>query len=304
MSIKNILDLFKATFSDWKEDKASRLAAALSYYTIFSLAPLLTICIAIAGSVFGRDAARGLVKDQVERLMGAQSADAIQSMLIDASKPSKGIVASAIGVLTLLLGASGVFGQLKDGLDTIWEIEPKPGRGIVALVRDRFLSLAMVVGIGFLLLVSLIISASLAALGKIADGSLPLKPFVLEILNSIVAFIIATVLFALIYKVLPDVEIRWSDVWIGAVITSVLFTIGKILIGLYLGRSGVASVYGAAGSLLLILIWVYYSAQIVFFGAEFTQVYANRYGSQIKPREGAAFISDEARAQQGLRSKN
>jgi len=215
-------------------------------------------------------------------------------VIANASKPSAGIIATVVGLVTLLLGATGLFGELQDSLNTIWEVAPKK-RSILETVRARILSFAMVVAIAFLLLVSLVISAGLAALGQFMSGVLPLPEAILQGVNFVISFAIITVLFGLIYKVLPDAEIAWHDVWIGAAFTAFLFTIGKLAIGLYLGHSGTASTYGAAGALVLLLLWVYYSAQIVFFGAEFTQVYANRYGSHVRPASDATSIADQLR---------
>jgi membrane protein len=299
-SLRQVVELFKAAFADWNEDKASRLAAALSYYAAISLAPLLIVVLGIAGLAFGREAATGQVAAQITGLLGNQAAQVIQDILANSSKPSTGIVSTIVGTVVLLLGASGVFGALQDGLDTIWEVQPKPGRGIAGLIKSRFLSLTMVFGVCFLLLISLAISAALSALGKYAGEALPMPVFVLELLNFIVSLVIITLLFALMYKFIPDVEIRWNDVWIGAAITALLFTIGKFLIGLYLGRSTIGTAYGAAGSLVVILVWIYYSAQILFFGAELTQVYTNKYGSRIRPAKDAEPVTSESRAQEGL----
>jgi membrane protein len=304
MSISEIISFFKAGFADWSEDKASRLAAALSYYSAVSLAPLLIILLGIAGLVFGQEAATGQVAAQIQGFLGEQSAQAIQDIIANANKPDTGILSTIIGTVILLLGASGVFGELQDGLNTVWEVKPKPGRGILGIIKHRFLSMAMVLGIGFLLLVSLVLSAALAALGTYLGGVLPVPALVLHLINFIVSFGVITLLFALMYKFVPDVEISWNDVWIGAAITALLFTIGKILIGLYLGRSTVGSTYGAAGSLIVILIWIYYSAQILFFGAELTQVYTNKYGSRMKPAKDAEPITSSDRSEEGLpRSK-
>ncbi len=280
----NILGLLKDTFADWNADKAPQLAAALAYYTVFSLAPLLIIVIAIAGLAFGQEAAQNQVVGQLRGLVGEQGGETIQEMIKSASKPADGILATIIGVVTLLFGAAGAFGQMKATLNTIWNVPPRPVsgiKGIILAIKSQLISLAMVLGIGFLLLVSLILSAGISAVSNFMGERLPLPPIVWQIIDFVVSFGIITLLFAAIYKVLPDADIAWSDVWIGAAITSLLFVIGKILIGLYLGHSSVASSYGAAGSLVVLLLWIYYSAQILFFGAEFTQVYANRYGSRI-----------------------
>jgi membrane protein len=298
--MKTIIDILKKTYSEWSEDKASRLAAALAYYSVISLAPILVILIAIAGLVFGKEAAQGQVVSEIRQFVGDLGAEAIQTVIVNTSDPQSGTFATIFGVITLLFGASGVFAQLQDGMNTIWEVQPKPGRGIFAVIKDRFLSLTMVLGVGFLLLVSLGISAALAAFGKFLGGILPLPEVLLAILNFIISFCLITLLFAMIFKFLPDVKIGWRDVWIGAALTSFLFTLGKFILGFYLGRSSVTSAYGAAGSIVLILIWVYYSSQILFFGAEFTQVYANTYGSRIKPDKDAVPITEEARAQEGI----
>ena len=300
MHPKAIFGLLKATYTDWSEDKAPRLGASLAYYTVFSLAPLLLIVITIAGLVFGQEAVQGRIVAQIGGLLGEEGAEAIQQMIVGASKPRTGAIASAVGIATLLFGASGVFGALHDALNTIWEVEPKPGQGVLGMIKDRFLSFTMVLGVGFLLLVALVVSAALAAMGEFMGGVLPVPEGVVHIVNLIVAFGIITLLFALIYKILPDVEIRWSDVWTGAAFTALLFTIGKFALGLYLGKGTVGSAYGVAGSLIVILLWVYYSAQILFFGAEFTQVYANKYGSRVVPAEGAVPVTEEARAEQGM----
>lgn len=301
--LKRAFELLKNTYQSWSEDKASRLAAALAYYTIFSIAPLLVIAIAIAGLVFGHEAARGQITEQIRGVMGPTSAAAVQDMLANAQTPASGIIATIIGVVTLLFGAAGVFGQLQDALNTIWGVEPKPGRGILATVKERFLSFAMVLGVGFLLLVSLLVSAGISALTKFVGHAIPGVPWLWEAVNNIVSFGVFGLLFAMIFKILPDAKVQWRDVWIGALMTSLLFILGKFAIGLYLGRSSVASSYGAAGSLVVLLLWIYYSAQILFFGAEFTQVYATASGTEIEPAEGAIAVTQPARAEQGLKGE-
>jgi membrane protein len=285
---RNLLYLLRTTVEQWNSDKAPQLAAALAYYTVFSMAPLLIIVIAIAGLVFGHSAAENQIVGQIRGTVGEQSALLIQDMIRSASRPADGVLATIIGLITLLAGAAGVFGQLKAALNIIWNVPPaqRPGElaGILNMLKQEFLSFTMVLGIGFLLLVSLVFSAALAALNNFVNNNVTVPPVIWEIVNFVVSFGIITPLFAAIYKVLPDAKIDWQDVWIGAALTSLLFTTGKLLLGLYLGRSSVASSYGAAGSLVVILLWVYYSAQILFFGAEFTQVYANRFGSKISYR--------------------
>lgn len=296
----DLLPLFKDTATSWSKDKAARLAAALSFYTVFSLAPLILIAIAVAGLAFGREAASGAIAGQISRLVGQQAGEAIQGIVQNANRPAHGIVASILGVVTLLFGASGVFGQLKDALNTIWGVQPKPGQGIWVFLKDRFLSFTMVLGVGFLLLVSLLLSTALSAftgyLGGFASGVTWLGP----VLDIVISLVVVTVLLGLMFKVLPDAEVQWRDVWIGAFLTAVLFTVGKFLIGLYLGRSSVGSAYGAAGSLVILLLWTYYSSQILFFGAEFTKVYAQKFGSQIVPEKNAVAVTQETREEQGM----
>ncbi len=292
-------DLIKETADEWSQDRAPRLGAALAYYTVFSIVPLLVIIIAVIGLVFGQEAAESYILGQIAALIGPQTAATIKDMLERAQQPSTGVMATVVAVVTLLVGASAVFGQLQDALNTIWEVEPKPGRGLLGLLRDRFISLLAVLGTGFLLLVSLVLSAALAAVGRWFEAWLPVPEVVLHALNFALSFAVITMLFAMMFKMLPDARIAWGDVWIGAAMTALLFTIGKFLIGLYLGKSNIASAYGAAGSLVVILVWVYYSAQIFLFGAEFTAVYANRLGSRIAPAEGAVRTEPAVHQQAG-----
>ncbi|TVQ12070.1 MAG: YihY/virulence factor BrkB family protein [Leptolyngbya sp. DLM2.Bin27] len=300
MKVSAFVPLFKETFKEWGEDKVSRLAAALAYFTVFSIAPLLIIAISVAAIFFGEEAARGQIVDQIQGLMGPEGAAAVESMIANANQAQGGLVATIIGVVTLLFGASGVFAQLQDALNTIWEVAPKPGQGIANFVRSRFLSFGMVLIIAFLLLVSLVISAAVAGAGTYVSGIAPGMAALWEFINFLISFGVITLLFAAIYKVLPDVKIVWSDVWIGAAVTALLFTIGRTLIGLYLGNAAVGSAYGAAGSLVVLLVWVFYSAQILLFGAEFTQVYTRRHGSHIRPAEHAVSLTDDGRVQQGI----
>ena len=287
VNLKDMLKLLSATYTKWTEDHAQGLGAALAFYAVFSLAPLLLIVIAIAGSVFGQEAAEGQIIGQIQGLVGEESATAIQSMIEEARKPAAGIIATVLAIVLLLLGATGVFAQLQEALNTIWRVEETPREGIWKILKDRFISLMAVLGTGFLLLISLVISAGLSAVGTTLEHSLPFPEFLLQLINFFVSFAIVTVLFAMIYKLLPDISIQWSDVWIGAIITSLLFTIGKFLIGFYLGKSDVGIAYGGAGSLVVILIWVYYASQIFLFGAEFTAVYAESRGSRLAPLEHA-----------------
>lgn len=291
--------LFAQSFHDWLEDRALRFSAALAYYSIFAMAPLVIIAISVAGLIFGQEAARGQVYQQIEWLLGPKGAEQIQSLIQASSDPHKSWLATAIGVLALLVGASGVFGQLKDALNSIWGVRLKPGDGIMGSLREYLLSFSMVVGVGFLLIISLLLSAVLQAVNTFMTGYLPIPSFVVP-LTALVSLVILVALFGLIFKVLPDVEIGWGDVLIGAAVTSVLFSVGKFLIGLYLARSSVASSFGAAGALILILVWVYYSTTIFLLGAEFTKAYARRFGSGINPSKKACFVSESMRSEQGL----
>jgi membrane protein len=291
MQLRQVRAVFGEAFHGWREHDASRMAAALAYYTVFSLAPILVISIAVAGLVFGQEAAEGRIVGQISGLVGAKSASALEAMIAAARKPSTGILATVIGLATLIFGATGVFGELQESLNTVWGVKPKPGRGFLRMLKSRFVSFTMVIGIGFLLLVSLVVSAAIAALGSWVSGLLPWPEAVLQALNTAVSIGAVALLFAMIFRVLPDVEIRWRDVWAGALFTAVLFALGKLAIGLYLGKSSTASSYGAAGALVVILVWVYYSAQILFFGAELTRSWAYQHGSRIEPDEDAMPIA-------------
>ena len=295
MSVKEAISILKETFSEWMEDQAPTLGAALAYYTVFSLAPLLIISISIAGLFFGKEAAQGQIFDQLRGLLGDESGRAMQVMVQNASaEPATGFVATLVGFVILLFGASGVFGQLQTSLNAIWGVQPKPGRGILGIIQDRILSFGFILVVGFLLLVSLVLTAVIAFVGHRFGDMVPGMEALAQILNSIFSLAVITLLFAMMFKFLPDARIAWHDVWIGAFITAALFTVGKFALGLYLGKSGVASSYGAAGSLIVLLLWVYYSSQIVFFGAEFTQVYANRFGSHVAPSSNAVAVSKQA----------
>lgn len=292
--------LVGAAFAEWSEDKAPRLGAALAYYTALSLAPLLLISVSIAGMVFGEEAAQGQIVGQLRGLVGDDGARAIEDMLAHARRPESGTIAMVVGVLTLLVGASGVFGQLQDALNTVWEVTPKPGRSWWDVIKDRFLSVTMVFGTGFLLLVSLVVSTALSVAGETLVGVSPGLEAVAQASVGLLSFAVVTFLFAMIFKFLPDARIAWRDVWIGATATAALFVVGKLAIGLYLGHASIGSAYGAAGSFVVLLVWVYYSAQILLFGAELTQVYANRGRGQATPTPNAVRISVEQRAQEGL----
>lgn len=293
---RRVWALLKDTATAWSEDKVPRHGAALAYYTVFSIVPLLVVVIAIIGLLFGREATESYILDQIAAVIGPQSAEALKEMLQRANQPSTGIVATVTATVTLLLGASGVFGQLQDSLNSIWGVRPKEGRGIWGIIKDRFISFSALLGTAFLLLVSLVISAGLAAIGQWFGGRLPAPEVVLHFLEFLLSFALITGLFAMMFKLLPDARVAWSNVWIGAGLTALLFTVGKFALGLYLGKSDIGSAYGAAGSLVILLVWVYYSAQIVLFGAEFTQVYANAVGRQISPDEDA-MVANPKKAQ-------
>jgi membrane protein len=279
---KVIYELLKKTYTDWSRDKAPRMGAALAYYTIFSLAPLLVIAIAIAGFVFGREAVEGRITYQIQGLVGSESARAVQTMIQSAHKPAHGVIATIFGVVILLVGASGVFTEMQDALNSIWKVDTTSKTGLWNMLKYRFLSFGMVLGIGFLLLVSLLLSAALAAVTTYASEILPIPPAALHAVDFLFSVLFIAALMALIFKFLPDAKIAWGDVWVGAALTSLLFTAGKFLIGFYIGKSVTMSAYGAAGSVVIMLTWIYYSAQLLYFGAEFTHVYSKEYGSQCK----------------------
>jgi membrane protein len=289
MSPKQVWRMLKAAFQEWNDDKAARLAAALAYYTLFSLAPLLILVIAIAGLFFDSTAVRQQIMGQVEALIGGTSADFVSTILDNANRPgnNSGIIASLISVGLLLVGATGVLTQLQLSLNTIWSVEARPDIGFLNLLRKRLLSLGMIIVIGFLLLVSLVISSVIAGFSDYLNTLAPSLDTIVQLLNFVVSFGITTLLFAMIFKFLPDVVITWGDVWFGSAATAILFSLGKFLIGLYLGNSSFGSSYGAAGSVIILLVWVFFSAQILFYGAELTQIYSRRFGSQIQPNRYA-----------------
>jgi len=286
------ITLAKDTFSEWREDEALELGAALAYYTIFSIAPLLLVVIAVAGLVWGREAVQGQIVGQLGHLVGPQGGEAIQTLVANAAKQGRGssILATIVAFATSLLGATGVFAELQSTLNHIWNVKATPKNGIWGFLRTRVISFGMILGVGFLLLVSLVISAALAAIDNYMVGLMPGIEILIRIVSFVLSLGVITVLLAMIYRYLPDVKISWRDVWVGAAVTALLFTVGKVLLGLYLGRSSTASVFGAAGSLVILLLWIYYSAQILFFGAEFTQVYARYRGVQILPSEHAVRV--------------
>lgn len=302
LDAKGLFGVLKDAFSEWNEDKAPRLAAALAYYTAFSIAPLLLIAIAIAGFFFGLAGSDGNneARRQITSLIPG-GGDAISQLLDAADKSGQTGIAAIIGVITLLFGASGLFGQLQDALNTIWEVQPKPNQGILATIKNRFFSFAAVLGTGFLLLVSLVVTSALSFIVGQFQNLLPGADIVWTIISYLVNFALVTGIFALMFKYIPDAKIAWGDVWIGAGVTAVLFMIGQFALNWYLSSQETA--YGAFGSLIVLLLWVFYSAQILFFGAEFTQVYARRFGSQIQPAENAMPVDEASRENQGMPRK-
>jgi membrane protein len=271
--------LLKAAFAGWWNDRAMSLGASIAFFTVFSLAPMLLAAIAVAGLAFGRDAAQGAIVGELGGLIGTNEASALEAMIASASNVGSGILGTAIGIVTFLLLVTGAVVELQDNLNIIWKAKPPPNYGILSFVRTRLVSLALVLGIGFLLLVSLVIDTGLTAVGHYLEANFSGSTIILRFLNSLVAFAVATLLFAMMFKLLPAVDLRWSDVWTGSLVTALLFTLGKFLIGYYLGKSNVASSYGAAASIITILLWIYYSSLILLFGAEFTKAYAESRGS-------------------------
>lgn len=298
---RDLVQLLKTAASDWVDDGAMRLSSSLAYYAIFSLAPLLVILISMAGLVFGEDAARGQLSQQIATLAGKGAGEAIQAAVqSSAAHQSSGMLATVLSTALLLFGASTVFAELKDALNSIWGVVVKPGRPFFTLVHDRFFSFSIVLAIGFLLLVSLVISVMLAALGHYMSGRFQLPPVYWQAWDFVLSFAVISGLFAIIFRLLPNVKLRWRDVWLGAVTTSLLFTLGKFIIGYYLATSRVASSFGAAGSVVIVLVWIYYSACILFFGAEITKGYTRKFGSGVVPNSRAMLIDDLLRARLGV----
>lgn len=288
MHIRTAAGLFLEALKGWWNHNVPRLGASLSFYTIFALAPVLLVAIAVAGAVFGEDAVRGRVVSELEELTGRSSAAIIQQLLARAADQEAGIIASVVGGVTFLLTSTGAFLELQAGLNQIWGVKAQPGANVVSFLKQRLISFGLVVGIGFLLLVSLAVSTALSAAEEWMTGRLPESAAALQASNFVLSFAVITVLFALVYKVLPDVHLKWKDVWVGGAVTALLFSLGKYLIGLYLGSRAPASSYAAAGSFLVFLLWVYYSAQIVLLGAEFTRVWSERHGETADVVEHAA----------------
>lgn len=298
---RSTFELLREAFNDFREDKSPRLAAAIAYYSAFAIAPLLLLTIAIAGIFFGDKAIQGQLGAQLDNVIGPEGAGAIQEILKNARLEGDGGLATLISIAMLIVAATGLFGQLQDALNTVWEVAPKPGRGLVRTIRTRLTGFLLILGAGALLLLSIVASAAVTFMNQHMGGFIPGSEILSQALQLGISLALVTLVFALIFRVLPDVDVRWRDVWMGAIITAILFTIGKQLLGLYLARSSVTSAYGAAGSLAVILLWVYYSAQILLFGAEFTQVYARRHGNVINPSRDAIPLTEGQRLQQGMR---
>ncbi len=294
MSFSSFFTLFKQSFSGWNKDQATVWCAALAYYTLFSIGPLLLIILSIVGFVFSKNNLEANIFGQIESLLGSDGAKMMESVIANSKNTSSSILGLVSGLITLALGAIGVFAQLQQMLNKIWGVTQKPKSGLMPFIESRLLNLSLVGVIAFLLLVSLLISTFIASIGTYFKYLLPFSPFILESINLITSFVVISILFGFILKVLPDVELKFKDVWLGAILTSVLFTVGKTLIGLYIGNNGVASSFGAAGSIIVLLLWVYYSSQILFFGAEFTKFHFLSQGRKIKPSK-YSILNEEAK---------
>jgi membrane protein len=293
-SLKNIWALLLATFKGFGEDRCMKLSASLAYYTVFSLAPLLMLIISLASVFFGQEAIQGKVFSEVNGLIGNEAAKQLQDMIKNVQLSGKTNTALIIGIFTLLLGATSVFIEIQDSINTIWRVKAKPKRGWVKMLKDRLLSSSLIISLGFLLIVSLVINGMILALSDIITRYLPdVTVILINILNIVISFIVITVLFGIIFKFLPDVKIGWKDVKWGAFFTAVLFIIGRFLIGLYIQTTGTGSAYGAAGSLMVILVWIYYTAAILYLGAEFTQAYAEKFGVKIEPADYAVYVEQK-----------
>jgi membrane protein len=290
--IRAFCSLMGAAASSWSEDNAMRLSAALAYYSIFSMAPLLVFTISALGLIFGEDAARGRIADELRQFAGRGTAEAIQAIVLSVSRHAASYSAKALGLAVLIFGASGAFGELKDALNTIWGVHIKPGNTVKKVIRARVISFLVVFSVGLLLLVMVLVSAALAALGDSVRRFLALPPVVWHCADLALSLAISTLLFAMIFRILPNVLLRWRDVWFGALCAAILFTAGKFLIGFYLGTTGIATYYGAAGSVMVILLWVYYSACILFFGAELTKAWVVKHGTGIVPDKRAVLLRD------------
>ncbi len=274
MATKQAISLLSETYRKWSDHEAPRLGASVAFYSILSFAPLLILITAVIALVFGHENANGALVNEARQVIGERGADTVQTLLKNAQKPASGVIASIVAFLTLLFGASGVFTELQNALNLMWDVKGQSTSGVMGIIKQRLFSFGMVLSVGFLLLVSLVLSAGLAAMGRFFGQLMPMPPLVLQSINFVVSFAAVTVLFALMLKYVPSTKVAWRDVAVGAVGTALLFTIGKQLLGVYLAKASVGSTYGAAGSLVAVIVWIYYSAQIFFFGAEFTRVYA------------------------------
>jgi membrane protein len=304
MKVGSAVSLLKKTYGNWSNHHAPRLGASVAFYTLLSFAPLLVLTVAVVALVFDKQRAQSGLIDQARQMIGDRGADTVKALFSTAQKPASGLMASIIAFITLLFGASGVFAELRDALNIIWDAEPADKSGLVGMIKDRLFSFGMVLSVGFLLLVSLIISAGLAVVGTFFSHLLPLPAFVFAAINFVVSFIVIAVLFALLFKFVPARHIPWRDVWVGAIGTAILFTLGKFLLGFYLGKASVGSAYGAAGSLVAVIVWVYYSAQIFFFGAEFTRVHADAHMGPAEDKTGAAAAPVASNAANSVQRKS
>ena len=290
-SFKNTFHILKQSFTGFMDDKGLKLSASLSYYTIFSLAPLLLLMISLAGLFFGKEAIQGHVFAEINGLIGNAAAAQIQEMIKSVELSGKTTTAVIIGAVTLVIGATTVFGEIQDSINMIWKVKAKPKRGWLKLIKDRLLSSSLIVGLGFLLIVSLMVNGALLALSNLIKSYFPdITVLLFNILNIVISFVVITLLFGVIFKILPDAKIAWKDVRMGAFFTACLFMLGRYLIGIYIETTSTGSAYGAAGALIIILVWVYYTAAILYFGAEFTRVYADFIGARIEPADYAVYV--------------
>ncbi len=291
MRKRSVGALLKTTIGSWMEDDAMRLSAALAFYTVWSIGPLFLVVVSVVGLAYGREAAQGHVVESLRQLVGDDGAHSIEQAIVSANSSGNSVAANVIGMLMLLISASGVVAELKSSLNVVWDVTPMPGSFFLTL-KERLFSLTMVLGTGFLLLVSLLSNAALSALGKRFDGHIPGGEGVWHVVHVFVSFAITVILFSLIFHIVPDAKVRWKDAWLGGVVTAVMFTLGQVLIGLYLGKTSIGSAYGAASSVMIILVWIFFSSCILFLGAEFTRAYAEMYGVKVKPKEHALRVPE------------
>lgn len=293
-AFKNSIKILKAAFTGFMDDRALKFSASLAYYTIFSLAPLLLLMISVAGLVLGKDAIQGKVFAEINGLVGNDAAKQIQDMIKHLEMSGKSTISVIIGICTLVIGATTVFSEIQESINIIWQVKPKPKKSWVKMIKDRLLSGSLIVSLGFLLLVSLVVNGALLAMSDKLKSFLPdVTVLIFNIINVAISFIVITILFSVVFKVLPDVKIRWKDVRAGAIFTAILFMIGRLVIGIYIEKSGTSSTYGAAGSLIVILLWIYYTAAILYFGAEFTRAYADFKGIKLEPADFAVHVEEK-----------